>query len=149
MPYDSRDDELTVFTALRGTAGWIGEMIVANPASVGAATAFGVAMTFFTANAVYFQENRHPSALFATRPEVVRVVAQDDAARCMGYAAFLDRWDDPAFQARLAPMIALLDGLTPDHQHRWQRLRLFATGLDDISAQCRQLLDLSDGETPP
>lgn len=79
----------------------------------------------------------------------VLAVAQDDAARCMGYAAFLDRWDDPAFQARLAPMIALLDGLTPDHQHRWQRLRLFATGLDDISAQCRQLLDLSDGETPP
>lgn len=80
MRYDLQDDEMTILSAMRGTFGWIGEMIAENPGSAGAVTAFGVAMTFFTANAVYFQDGQHPSALFATRPEAVRVVPQDEAA---------------------------------------------------------------------
>lgn len=71
---------MTILSAMRGTFGWIGEMIAENPGSAGAVTAFGVAMTFFTANAVYFQDGQHPSALFATRPEAVRFVPQDEAA---------------------------------------------------------------------
>jgi len=71
---------MTILSALRGTIGWIGETIAENPGSAGAITAFGVAMTFFTANAVYFQDGQHPSALFATRPEAVRFVPEKDAA---------------------------------------------------------------------
>lgn len=71
---------MTILSAVRGTFGWIGEMIAENPGSAGAITAFGVAMTFFTANAVYFQNGEHPSALFATRPEAVRFVPEEEAA---------------------------------------------------------------------
>lgn len=71
---------MTILSAVRGTFGWIGEMIAENPGSAGAVTAFGVAMTFFTANAVYFQNVQHPSALFATRPEAVRFVPEEEAA---------------------------------------------------------------------
>ncbi|MFZ2102179.1 MAG: peptidoglycan-binding protein, partial [Oricola sp.] len=69
---------MTVLTAMRGIVAWLGEVIVANPGSAGAVTAFGVAMTFFTANAVYFQDHQHPSALFATRPELVKLVPESD-----------------------------------------------------------------------
>lgn len=81
MRFDSQDDEIRALVPIRGAMTWIGEMIVANPASVGAATAFGVAMTFFTANALFFQQHQHPSALFATRPELLRIVPEDKAAR--------------------------------------------------------------------
>lgn len=72
---------MTILSAARGTFGWIGEMIAENPGSAGAVTAFAVAMTFFTANAVYFQDGQHPSALFATRPEAVRFVPEEEAAK--------------------------------------------------------------------
>ena len=81
MQFDSQDDEMTVFSAIRGTASYLGEVIVANPGSAGAVTAFCVAMTFFTANAVYFQDHQHPSALFATRPELLRLVPQSEVAK--------------------------------------------------------------------
>lgn len=61
---------MTVLSAIRETAGFFGEKAVANPAMAGGATALFVAMTFFTANAIYFQEQQHPSALFATRPDL-------------------------------------------------------------------------------
>ncbi|QKV18665.1 peptidoglycan-binding domain-containing protein [Oricola thermophila] len=62
---------MTVYSVLRGGVSWIGERIAENPGSAGAVTAFAVAMAFFSANAVYFQDGRHPSAFFATRPEHV------------------------------------------------------------------------------
>ncbi|GAB4361116.1 MAG: peptidoglycan-binding protein [Oricola sp.] len=70
---------MTILSATRGLLGWIGETIAENPGSAGAVTAFGVAMAFFTANAVYFQDGRHPAALFATRPETVRFVPEERA----------------------------------------------------------------------
>lgn len=66
---------MAVISALRDTIGFFGEKIVANPGAAGGATAMAVAMTFFTANAVYFQERQHPAALFATRPEQVQTAA--------------------------------------------------------------------------
>lgn len=61
---------MTVLSALRETAGFFGERIAEKPGTAGGATALFVAMTFFTANAVYFQDRQHPSALFATRPDL-------------------------------------------------------------------------------
>jgi len=73
---------MTILSAMRGTLGWVGELVAENPGSAGAVTAFAVAMTFFTANAVYFQDSRHPSALFVTRPDTVRFVPEtEDPAR--------------------------------------------------------------------
>lgn len=65
---------MTVLSALRETAGFFGERIAEKPGTAGGATALFVAMTFFTANAVYFQDRQHPSALFATRPELAEAV---------------------------------------------------------------------------
>jgi len=70
---------MTILSALRGTIGWVGELIAENPGSAGAVTAFSVAMAFFTANAVHFQQGQHPSALFATRPEAVRIAPEEES----------------------------------------------------------------------
>ena len=66
---------MAVLSALRDTIGYFGERAVANPGTAGGATALAVAMTFFTANAVYFQDHQHPAALFATRPEPVEMAS--------------------------------------------------------------------------
>jgi peptidoglycan hydrolase-like protein with peptidoglycan-binding domain len=80
MRYDSRDDELTFLSCVRGVANFFGETIVANPGVAGGATALCVAMSFFTANAVFFQQQPHPSAFFATRPELLQQTAQRQPA---------------------------------------------------------------------
>lgn len=73
---------MTVLSALSETAGFFGERIAEKPGTAGGATALVVAMTFFTANAVYFQDRQHPSALFATRPELAEnLPAKVPAAR--------------------------------------------------------------------
>ena len=73
---------MTVLSALRETAGFFGERIAEKPGTAGGATALIVAMTFFTANAVYFQDHQHPSALFATRPELAEnLPAKEPAPR--------------------------------------------------------------------
>lgn len=71
---------MTVLSAIRETAGFFGERIVEKPGTAGGATALAVAMTFFTANAIYFQERQHPSALFATRPDLAESLPQQNQA---------------------------------------------------------------------
>jgi peptidoglycan hydrolase-like protein with peptidoglycan-binding domain len=70
MRYDLQDDELTFSSAIRGTVAFVGETIASNPGIAGGATAMAVAMAFFSANALYFQNQPHPSAFFETRPDV-------------------------------------------------------------------------------
>lgn len=73
---------MTVLSALRETAGYFGERIAEKPGTAGGATALFVAMTFFTANAVWFQDRQHPSALFATRPQLAEnLPAKEPAPR--------------------------------------------------------------------
>lgn len=78
MRFDSQDDRLTVLSALGATASFVGERLAANPALAGGATAFAVAMAFFSSNALFFQDTAHPSAIFETRPasESVRIASR-------------------------------------------------------------------------
>ncbi len=70
MRSQSQFDDMGERSAIGRLSEAVGDVIAANPAAVGGFTAFAVAMTFFTANALYFQDQPHPSALFATRPDV-------------------------------------------------------------------------------
>lgn len=60
---------------------------------------------------------------------------------CLGYAAFLDKWADPLFQARIAPLLALLAGLSPGTRLRWERLSRLRDALNRVDAACAAVLD--------
>lgn len=77
---DLMDEEWTVRNALGEAMGSIGGFIARNPSFAGATTALAVAATFFSANALLFQEGQHPSAFFATRPIVSDVQPKSDAS---------------------------------------------------------------------
>ena len=70
MRSESRFEVMTERSGIGRVLEAAGDVIAANPAVVGGTTAFAVAMAFFSANALYFQDQSHPSALFSTRPEV-------------------------------------------------------------------------------
>jgi len=72
----------------------------------------------------------------------ILVIAKDGETRCMSYAEFLDRWDDPQFKKRLGPIVEFLDGLNPDHECRWRRLLLLSEALAELEAECRKLLSV-------
>ncbi len=72
----------------------------------------------------------------------VLAVSKNGEFHCMGYADFLDKWDDAVFKKKLKPMIDFVDGLTPTYAHRWQRLELLSAALEDLRAECRSLLEI-------
>jgi len=61
VEYDER------FSPLRGGASALGGAMMRNPLAVGGATAFLVAFSYVSANAVWYQPHFHPGAFFATR----------------------------------------------------------------------------------
>jgi hypothetical protein len=69
------------------------------------------------------------------------VVGQGAQEGCIGYASFLDRWEDPAFRTRIAPLLALLSGLSPETKHRWERLSLLRDALNKVDTACAAVLD--------
>ena len=69
MRSESRFDDTARISGFVRVLEAVGDVISANPAVVGGSTAFAVAMAFFSANALYFQDQSHPSALFSTRPQ--------------------------------------------------------------------------------
>ena len=58
-----------------------GTVLVDNPAAVGGATAFLVALSFVSANALWYQPQLHPSAFVSTRDHVSQIVPADDMQR--------------------------------------------------------------------
>ena len=118
---------MTVLSALRETAGFFGERIAEKPGTAGGATALFVAMTFFTANAVYFQDRQHPSALFATRPELAenlptkepaprKVETQPAAAAEPKPTRFAETKEDAEPAHPVIPKIAPVPAPRPDIQ---------------------------------
>lgn len=76
MSFDLQDDEWTFTGAVgRGVAS-LGSFAVRNPSVAGATTAAAVAVSFFTANAVLFQDHQHPSAFFVTRPDILEAAGK-------------------------------------------------------------------------
>lgn len=115
VQYDLQGKDMTVLSAIRGTAGFLGETIAANPGFAGGATAMCVAMTFFTANAVYFQEQRHPAALFATRPApVVETQLPQSEAPTAETAVNLPQAPDTKLFAEPEPMPKRVSEVIPE-----------------------------------
>lgn len=54
-------------TLVHGGVGALGAFVSQNPALVGGTTAFLIAMSFVSANAIWYQPHAHTSPLFATR----------------------------------------------------------------------------------
>ncbi|MAS15524.1 MAG: peptidoglycan-binding protein [Nitratireductor sp.] len=64
------EPEVTFGTLLRAGAAGVGMAIVRNPLAVGGATAFAVAFSFVSANALWYQPHFHSGALISTRAPV-------------------------------------------------------------------------------
>ncbi|XHB98669.1 peptidoglycan-binding domain-containing protein [Nitratireductor sp. ac15] len=64
------EPEVTFGTLLRAGAAGAGMAIVRNPVAVGGATAFAVAFSFVSANALWYQPHFHSGALISTRTPV-------------------------------------------------------------------------------
>jgi hypothetical protein len=73
----------------------------------------------------------------------------ESQAGCIGYAEFLDKWDDPAFKKKLKPIIDFVDGLTPSCKYRWRRLELFSMELKGLRAECQRLLKIEVDDSSP
>ncbi|MCI5073532.1 peptidoglycan-binding protein [Oricola sp.] len=132
---------MTVLLVLRETAENLGGVIAANPTVAGGATALCVAMTFFTANAVYFQEQQHPSAFFATRPALV---AQAPAPRAAAPAPqpSVTRFatSEPAPSADTRPIIPAVAPVPEIRPEREVAANLAAPETDTTVAGIQELL---------
>ena len=64
--------------------------------------------------------------------------------KCMGYAEFVERWDDKKFQEKFKSLIRLIDGLSRSNQHRWRRLELSLESLKKLRSECERLLEIRD-----
>ena len=73
------------------------------------------------------------------------IVPDAGGVRCMRAGAFLDSWSDAAFRAKFQPLVAFLDGLTPDRALRWERLARMDVALEDLSELCRNILAPAPG----
>ncbi|WP_367715394.1 peptidoglycan-binding protein [Nitratireductor sp. GISD-1A_MAKvit] len=90
------EPEVTFATLLQAGLAGAGMAIVRNPVAVGGATAFAVAFSFVSANALWYQPHFHSSALISTRAPV-----------------FTEPTPQPAFQ-RPAPVERTPVQVTPD-----------------------------------
>jgi len=64
---------------------------------------------------------------------------RDDAARCLSFSVFLDKWDAQKLAGRLEPLSTFLDGLTPTDP-RGQRLRYMLQALAHLRKECERIL---------
>ncbi|MCV0396158.1 MAG: peptidoglycan-binding protein [Rhizobiaceae bacterium] len=65
----------------RGLAAMAGSAILANPIAVGGTTAFLVAFTFISANALWYQPHKHPNAFLYGPPEPPPAAEQGEQPR--------------------------------------------------------------------
>jgi peptidoglycan hydrolase-like protein with peptidoglycan-binding domain len=68
MRLDSRDKGMRRRIGIGSLFEALGGVVATSPATAGGVTAFAVAMAFFASNAMFFQDQSHPSAFFETRP---------------------------------------------------------------------------------
>jgi hypothetical protein len=68
------------------------------------------------------------------------VIGENDDARCLPFAKFLEKWVDPNFKASLAPIISLVDGLNPRNEKRWRRLKMMQKKLQQLRVESDRIL---------
>ena len=60
--------------------------------------------------------------------------------RCMRYSEFLSKWRDPDFRKNYDPLITFIESITPEHERRWQRLKIMYDALGELHTECDRLL---------
>lgn len=68
------------------------------------------------------------------------IAADTSGERCMRAGSFFERWADADFRARFQPLVAFLDGLTPGHVLRWERLARMDAALETLKGLCQRIL---------
>ena len=68
------------------------------------------------------------------------IVADAAGERCMRAGTFFERWSDAAFRAKFQSLVTFLDGLTPDHALRWERLKRMDAALKELAELCQRIL---------
>lgn len=154
----------------RGLAAAAGAAVLANPIAVGGTTAFLVAFSFVSANALWYQPHKHPNALLYGPPPAeqdapeprqtsIRIEREADLERAAERAA--EGAARPAGDARLAAVQAELaarglydgpvDGLDGPRTRaaigEWRRLRGLAEGGVDAALAASLGLDAAQPGT--
>jgi hypothetical protein len=70
----------------------------------------------------------------------VMSTGEGDAAHCIDYSTFMERWEDELFKSKLAPLREFLEGLQHDDT-RGKRLQLMLTKVKDLKQECRRILE--------
>jgi hypothetical protein len=70
------------------------------------------------------------------------IVREGERKRCMSYPEFLVKMSDQEFHYHFQPLIVLLDGIHPDDECRWKRLKATMDSLDELEKVCKDLLDI-------
>jgi hypothetical protein len=68
---------------------------------------------------------------------------EGDAAHCIGYSMFMDKWKDESFKSKLAPLLEFLENLRHD-SIRGKRLGLMLTKVKELKQECRRILGLGN-----
>jgi len=73
---------------------------------------------------------------------------EDDRIRCISYPEFLEaREKEPWLHTALAPLKALLDGLEPADEVRWDRLTRLREAVLQFQTRWEDLVDRAEAET--
>jgi len=67
------------------------------------------------------------------------IVREGEDERCMRLDQFQERWKDPAFQDKFAPVASLLNGLQ-ETERRWNRLKLTLAALRELDETAVRVL---------
>jgi len=70
------------------------------------------------------------------------ILRDENNKRCMNYPDFVENIKTKKFEQHFLPLIVLLDGISPDEDCRWERLKATATALKELEKICRELLNI-------
>lgn len=70
------------------------------------------------------------------------IIREGECKRCMSYPEFISKMSNEQFQYHFQPLIIFLDGIRPDDDCRWNRLKTTIDSLGALEKVCKDLLNL-------
>ncbi|MFN8398911.1 MAG: hypothetical protein U0X74_02770 [Anaerolineales bacterium] len=70
------------------------------------------------------------------------IIREGESKRCMSYPEFYEKMKSEDFRHHFQPLIALIDGISPDDDCRWKRLQETTRALSELEMVCNRLLNI-------
>jgi hypothetical protein len=80
--------------------------------------------------------------------ELIIAAGAGDKTSVLSFVTFQDSVSSKRFQQHLAPLRALLDGVSPESECRWKRLEATRSALGELQTSCRRLLWVEQPSSP-